>query len=371
MKIIRNLIGSFWPKPVFLCLFILLMFLMVYFVFSNFYEDNYNDISEVVSSDEFLMDLQNKSPDGCIALMHMDSVDVVLVGSSTAYSHVDAYILSEGFEGSTVGVCALAAWNADFFDYFFLFLKENHIDPDRIIWLVDQYSHLELTNHDKRKAYAISVFSDEALQQKKLEEWIEAYMADDYSRRKAKSEYNQKIDRHEEEISFLSLETVEEIVRQIEFPSVATLAKVLETAKPNPDNKNKLRKICDHIEQHSIHLDIVIAPIPKETELAFSKGEASLSSLEGVGLREYYQKYVQCERSLVEASLKDWGLDARYFVNRKLKPAYPYEIWNDRETFQARYDAMHPKLRSQLYDDSHMNGVGAVLFTEDLVAAIK
>ena len=327
-------------------------------------------VSRIVSSDAFLAGLQNKAPDGCVALMHMESVDIVLLGSSSAYAYIDAYVLSQAFDGLSVGVCALPAWNADFFEYFFAYLDDHDIRPERIIWLTDQYTHLQLDNYDKRKAYARSVFSDPVLQEKEVQEWEDTFGAETFSYAQAMSDYRERISRHMRDIEALSLPVVEKVIKRTDFASKAALKTILETARPNPDNAAKLRRICAYTEQNSIRLDMVLAPVPKDTELLFNQARERSAAASPANTAMRSDTSISCAQSQIAAPLEDWGLDSRYFVNRMLKPNYPYDIWRDPDTFEEKYDAMDTRLRSLIYDESHINGVGAAIFTQKLADAI-
>lgn len=327
-------------------------------------------VSDIVASQAFLSTLQNKDAEACIAMSYMSRVDVVIVGSSVAYSNIDPLILSKQFGGQSVAVCALPGWNTDFFDLFFKFLKENNIAPDRIVWLADGASHLKFSVHEKRVESAKRVLFDDEFHKTIAGNWIERFELESKSK-EALSLYDNRISYHLRELASLIPEDVTQIILETEFNSETAAATISKTVKPVPNNKKKLQKLCANIIQRSIILDVVITPTPTVSQENFTDFDDSGKVSTKNTMANYYSENVGCVRSVFSDSLENWGLDNRYFLNRRLKEDYPYNLWKDPSSFGAQYENFNTLEKRNFYDTIHLNGIGAVVFTENLAERIR
>ncbi|MEP3890390.1 MAG: hypothetical protein ABJN69_07970 [Hellea sp.] len=327
-------------------------------------------VSDIVASQAFLSTLQNKDAEACIAMTYMDSVDVIILGSSVAYSNIDPVILPTHFGGQSVAVCALPGWNTEFFDMFFKYLEENNIAPSRIVWLADGASHLKFSVHEKRIENAKRAFFDDEFRNKTAGRWIENFELESQSK-DAINAYDQRISYHSGQFSDLKPEDVTQIILETEFNSETAAATISKTIKPVPGNKKKLQKLCANIVQRNIILDVIVTPTPTTSDDIFTDfgddGEASTEK----SMAGYYAENIGCVRSVISDSLESWGLDNRYFLNRRLKDDYPYDLWKDPASFGAQYDTFSTLEKRNFYDTIHLNGIGAVIFTEELAKRLR
>ena len=340
------------PNPLLFLAFIALIIWPANYAAHVFASAAPNEFSALVASDEFLKGLQGRTPDGCVALAYMKDVDIIVVGSSHAYADIDPYEFSRGFAGKSVAVCALSSWNTDFFRDFFKFLEDRKLAPKRIIWLADDGSLLLLSSHEQRMTYMKAVFFDAAMRKKTTDKWA------------AGSGYNyeDRLAAHSAALDNLSEAAVLNILSNTELPNVAVMMTGLRNAKPNPRNDKNMRRLCADLGQRNIRLDVVMSPVPTHTSSLFSnKGETTA----------YLKQNLPCARRVIDKPLSQWGLDPRYFINRRLRDDYPYEMWMNQEAFIKVYEDMPEKAQKRLYDLDHMNGVGAVVFTRAMSKALQ
>jgi len=323
-------------KPtLFLLIFVLVVWPLGFLTFKAKSPET-KKIANIVSSEGFLSTLQNTASDACLAMTYMDRVDVVIVGSSLAYADIDPLVLSEQFAGQSVAVCAFPGWNTDFFDMFF----------------------------------KVIMFSGD-IRNRTAQKWVETLGTEELSANQLK-EYRDGIERHSSLISGLSDSVVTQIILETEFRSEAAANVILKTAMPLPRNENKLQKLCANLRQRSVVLDIVVAPMPTTSDAArltefyeISDGE------EGNPIVNYYKDNAACARTVISDSLAGWGLDNRYYLNRNLRDDYPYDLWEAPDSFRENYEALPDREQLRFYDSSHLNGVGATIFTKSLAERLK
>lgn len=330
-----------------------------------------NGVAGIVSTKGFLSTLQNKDADACLAMTYMERVDVVVVGSSLAYANVDPLVLSEEFGGKSVAVCALSGWNTDFFELFFKFLKENNIAPNRVVWLADGASSIRFKIHDKRVENAKNVIFNDDFRNKTAQKWTEALGTKEQSQATLKS-YQDRLAHHSHQLSILSNKKVTRIILDTDFKSETALDVIAKTAIAVPDNEDKLQKLCANILQRSMVLDIVIAPVPTTTNTTnFTKLFETSNIVKDSPVASYYKDNVDCARSVISDNLEYWGLDNRFYVNRGLRDDFPYDMWDEPASFDTRFNTLSAREQRWFYDSSHLNGVGATIFTKELVKRLK
>lgn len=355
-------------------LFILIFVFIIWpmgFLFFRAQSPEAKGVAAIVSTKGFLSTLQNKNADACLAMTYMNRVDVVIVGSSLAYANIDPLVLTEQFGEQSVAVCALSGWNTDFFELFFKLLKDNNIAPKRIVWLADGSSNIKFKIHKKRVENAKNVIFNDEFRNKTAQRWTETLGTKKQSREKL-TIYKDRLARHSNRLSALSNDDVTQIILDTDFKSEIAVAVIAETAQPLPRNEHKLQKLCANIRQRSIVFDIVIAPSPTTTNTDdFTELFEPSNSVEDSPVASYYKDNVDCARSIISASLEDWGLDNRYYINRGLRDDFPYDMWEDPALFSSRYDALSSREQRWFYDSSHLNGVGAVIFTREFVKQLR
>lgn len=325
-------------------------------------------LNRVVQGDEFLMGLNNRPGDGCVALKYIKDVDIVVIGSSHAYASIDPYVLKNKLGNKRVALCTVPTWNTDFLHPFMKFLTKENVPPKRIIWIADAAVPLLIGAHDKRLDYAKAVFAEPSTQKKISNKWIENIDANLPVLGLSQKAYVRRQQDHEDKITSLSLAQVKQRLETFGVVRDGNLLAVLKTAKINPHNKDNLRRFCTDLKLRGIDLDIIIAPIPDTTAALIAEHHPDTKD---AGLQSFFEANVACAHSIVSQSLYDWGLDERHYINRFLKDDYPYEIWETPDEFEGFYENWHKRSKAHFYSPDHMNPVGAVIFSEKVGAIIR
>ena len=312
-------------------------------------------LRELTRGEAFLAELQNRPTDGCVALPHQDP-DTVFVGSSHAYAALDPLELSRGLDGR-VGVCALPAWNADFLPPFLDYMDAHGIEPDRIVWVVDPAAWLRLRLHDTRLDAAEAVFRGEADADAhaRWSGWetgegaLDVHLARERKLRDglggiAPADLAAAQDRHRERLIRLS-----------------TSAR--EGSRPLPRLDRTLARICGRLQRSGTELVAVVSPLPRMVERD-EAGDAAQRAAEA-------EAHLPCEARVIASPLADWGLDERHFLNRANAADYDYAIWSEPDRLDTWLETATDREVYGLYDDNHLNPVGAAIFSRELARELE
>lgn len=328
--------------------------------------------TDVVRSEDFQAGQRyRRSGEGCIALTAMDDVDVLVVGSSQAYAGIDAVVLAERFAPQTTAVCALPAWTVGHFDLLMQFLEAERLTPRRVIWVADPMAVMETAITDARLERARGVFLSEDTRAGVRGQWARMMErtgaplpVDAEERRTALAEQRAGI-------ASLDIADMEAVLASREMTSFSTLGGLLETARPYPGREARLARFCAALRQRGVVLDVVAGPVPRQTSAYISSlGNRSVpDSIEAFG--RDLEAWLPCARRVLARSAEGWGLDLRHYTNRMAAPDYPYEVWDSPQAFDAHASTLDRRGRVELFDSSHLNLAGAVLFTGAMVDALN
>ncbi|MEL6567051.1 MAG: hypothetical protein AAFQ22_01440 [Pseudomonadota bacterium] len=350
----------------FIFLFVLLALVWpAAFYFHRLNASDDNAFREVVSSDAFRMGLRLKSPDGCVALASMDRLNLVIVGNSHVFDGIDVHELAEAYPGKSVGVCALGHWNTDAFAPFLGYLDDQGLAPERVIWVADLGTLGVVPTSAEFQTYYEALFSEPSVRAETQDVWTENIENGRPALGVSETDYANGLAQMHEALADVDPQNVEAIVRAHDLHDEIATRQLLKQLELNPRNDRNLRQLCAGITQRSITLDIVVYPLlPTTIEL----GDAGTADTElAMDIGGYLTETMECARRVVDAPLAEWQLDARHFINRWDTPGYDYGLWNDAESFAARYDALSGPDRARLFDTDHLNPVGAKIFTRELV----
>jgi|GEM_PF-5275732 len=326
-------------------------------------DSNTARLKQVVQQDEFLMGLQGKQGEGCVALKFMNDIDTVFIGSSHAYASLDPYVIRQASGGKRIGICALAAWNTDFLHEFVKFLSSENIEIKRLVWVADPATLFEITQHEKRLAYAQSLLNDSAHQKRISDTWIKNLDENHPPLLLAASEYKHRRDQHRIQINALSSANVSGILDRYPLIAERNLPSVIRAAQVNPRNEKNLRRFCADLKMRGIALDIVTSPVPERISNLVTNSGPELQKLSP---REFLEAFTPCAQNVISKSLEEWGLDERYFVNRRLNDDYDYTLWEKPEEILVYYQELIPDDQAIFYSPDHVNPVGATIYSTHL-----
>ena len=330
-------------------------------------DPNAERITEIIQSDVFLMGLNGKHGEGCIALKYMQDVDIIIIGSSHSYAAIDPYVLQQNIEGKRVGICAISSWNTDYLHEFMQFLNRENISPKRIIWMADLAVPITLGLHEKRFENAKAILSDTTTQLRISDKWLAKTEEGLPPLGISKDAYKNRQTFHGNALSALSLTAVKERLDTFTEVRDGNIIEVLKTARINPANEKNLRRFCTDLKLRGIDLEIVLPPIPDRTASLFSQHGPKFQYTD---LSSFLDANLPCLKGISSESLIGWGLDERYFINRSLYDDHPYEIWNTPDEFGPYYTNLRQALKPRFYSPDHLNPVGAVIFTKELAQLI-
>lgn len=313
------------------------------------------------------MSIQNRTSDGCVALSYQKDVDIIVVGNSHTYANIDPYILSQGVGGKSVGVCAMASWNGDFMEPFLDYLQVLNITPETIIWLIDDSAFLEFGNQAARAAYRDAVFTDTVFRNKTAASW----RADDSKfERVSRNAYLEKRRAMASDLSRIPEDKVAQIINTRPLPNFTGLENAVKTLSPMPDIDRAMSSLCKRMDAQGIRFISIATPLPHYTRRMFERAAPLNQFGQDENVAAFVSRYAQCLSRVESRSLEDWGLNITHFVNRFGYADYPYEIWDNPEQFDEKFETLDATLQKQLVDPDHLNPIGAQIFTREVTGII-
>lgn len=307
--------------------------------------------------------------DGCVAMTAMDDVDVVVVGSSVAWSNIEARTLARLLAPQTVAVCGISGWPLGLFEMLFEFFEQQRLTPRRIIWLAEVMSIREVSITQHRLELGRGVFFSNDVQGALRQRWRDQLAETGAPFPIDASRQIELIELQRTALDHLDPTRMRTILDSGEVWGLAGLGRLLTTAQPYPNVDSVMRRICAAVRQRGIAFDIVITPVPDVTQ-------EFVVTLNNPHLPRRDQLYAElrsgmtCARRVVDRDLADWGLDLRNFTNRHGDADFPYAAWESAEAFYSEVDTRDSWGQIDLFDPHHMNLVGSVVFTEALADAL-
>ncbi|MEC9345888.1 MAG: hypothetical protein VYB54_06660 [Pseudomonadota bacterium] len=319
----------------------------------------------MVSSEPFLAGQWNNFRASCSSLIARRHLDLLVVGNSHADRSIDMYELARAYPGQNVGLCAWPAWDSGYFGPFMAFLDRFDVTVDRMIWIADLGSLNSpgdglLTK--LRTAFEVHLRDDAA----NMVQWLE------WSARDAlfSAPLGISIDARNETIlrqarahDHIDPRKADAIVTRYPLPARDRLIYLVTQtgAQRNPELAADLHDLCRILEAQNTRLDVVIYPVLDITREIISESAGRQTPDTASEL----QNALSCVDSIFERPIADWGLDIRHFIN--LNRPYTLDIWQDPESFSAKFSSLETSRQKMLLDFDHTNALGAKIFTEKLI----
>ena len=276
-------------------------------------------------------------------------------------------MLNETLPNTDVAVCGLPTWNSDFFEPFLGYLDRHNLEPERIVWIADSASLLELASQEKRLEAARAILEDDAGHDKITRQWQSRIAEGQPPYLITVDDHNQTRDQFRAKLDALDITAVLNTLAEVTVPNVALVEKALSSARLNARNERNFSGFCSQIRRRGIRLDIVMSPFQ---ERVFQEVEESLGAErmgELIATADKVRAFVDCSTTETELSLADWGLDERHFINRSAQDDYDYSIWSSAEAFNTALEDMPDRAQLRIIDSDHLNPIGAEIFTRVLV----
>lgn len=336
--------------------------------FFNLRTDDPARAAALVTDPDFLAGLRDQPEgDGCIALQSIDDIDVLVIGSSHVGAGVDPLILATEMDGQQTGVCAIPAWTMGHFDLLFEFLHDEGLAPDRLVWIADIGTIMDLPQSQQSLASAEQIFASNTVQRRVRDRWFgnvrnegSAFDLDQASRA-------EHLAAQTEALAGVELATLTALLDSQPPADLVRLGRALSASRALARPEEGLADICEAQNSAYGRLDIILSPIPERTLNYLSALEGTEYPQSLAAFAALLEQTLPCASSLQSNSLGEWGLDERHFINRSADTDYPYEVWESADAYQALTADLSRRQQRRLYDSNHLNLAGAEIFTRELV----
>ena len=321
-----------------------------------------------VATEVFQKSLHGITQDGCTAISSMPKLDVLVVGNSHVYSGIDSYELAKAFPGQRTAVCSYGIFHLSNFDPLFSYLDSLEMKPRRIIWVIDFYMISESLIEDDAEQ-ARKIFFDEATRQITYKKWNENIELGKPILGRTAEEYDDWFNKHSQAIANLDPNKVAAVVRANTLRDERETLEFFLKLKPNPNLARDLEGLCKSFKLRSIKADAIVSPVPPSEfwEPGYPDDlEERFSSLSA-----FFEESMPCLNNVVQLSLTDLNLDVRHFLNIIFEDFFDYKIFDDPETFQAKYEALNETQQRRFYDAHHLNPLGAKVFTRQVMEKLN
>lgn len=310
---------------------------------------------------DYLVSLRSEKLVGCLSFYERKN-DILVLGDSHSYTGIDFYKLSQLTGTTKISSCTVGGLYFDSLVDLFEKIPTFQNRPANIIYGLslrqfttgaDRESQLQ----EHRKLFvAIGVNPQNVFL--KIKKNVETLAKELIIRSSLQVQRRNDLEYWTPIFSKLEVSKVDEVFDQLHHSTKDNWQKYMQQLKFLESNEVNIKRFCEVVQKNNMNLILVDLPESPYLQKMYKT--------------EYLQAYAQiiqklsvCAKKVVSLNHKEWGIDARHFLNRNLSRNWDFlELHSNLN--QAPVDR-----KAIAFDLDHPNLVGAQIITEKMYQEIK